>query len=581
MYIKFDYLILKNFSSYGNSETKFTFTEGMNLISGKNGNGKSSIAAGLTYNLFGKPYKDIKVADLINRKNKKGLYTECQFVKESDTYKIVRTQLPNKLMIYKNGQELNSLSSKSLDQEEINKILGIDYRLFKMIIAIEVNSSKPFLSLPLADKREVVENIFNIKIFGEMLKLLKKKTSALKIDKAINETSIKKLETSISVLRTQIREIENSINNFDTDKQKEIEETNNSIILETTKLESIKQSILEIEEKLKLIEIDKEDYQSQLSTNNSLKMTEETNVKTQTKQIAFIKKHKDCPLCGSELTEEHKTKELEKIEKSIVKSNKTIDKLSKIIETINSKIKDNNLKMSERNNLKDSLIRFKNSFTNTSENITRLTKELEKINNRTFSLDITAFKKQYEDNVLEYKNTTKVYDNIVSQLKINENASKMLSEDGIKSYFFKRLIPLLNMKINEYIDLFELPVTINFNDTLDDNISMNGSPEKNLPYLTFSEGEKKRIDIAVLLSFLHITKIISNWNCNVLLLDEILDSATDADGLDKMLTSIKNMCVVDNKLCCYIISHKDASTEHFDRVIKIKKVAGFSKLDLN
>lgn len=581
MYIKFDYLILKNFSSYGNSETKFTFTEGMNLISGKNGNGKSSIAAGLTYNLFGKPYKDIKVADLINRKNKKGLYTECQFVKESDTFKIVRTQLPNKLLIYKNGQELNSLSSKSLDQEEINKILGIDYRLFKMIIAIEVNSSKPFLSLPLADKREVVENIFNIKIFGEMLKLLKKKTSALKIDKTINETSIKKLETSISVLRTQIKEIENSIENFDTDKQRELEETNNLITVEKNKIETLKTSIKELEDKISSIEIDTEDYQTQLSSSVSLKMTEENNVKTQTKQIAFIKKHKDCPLCGSELTEEHKTKELEKIEKTIVKSNKTIDKLSKTIDSLNGKIKENNTKILNKNSLKESLNRLKDNLSNTNFNITRLEKEIEKISGRSFSLDISAFRKQYDDNVLEYKETTKSYNSLLTQLKINENAAKMLSEDGIKSYFFKRLIPLLNMKINEYIDLFELPVTINFNDTLDDNIAMNGSPDKNLPYLTFSEGEKKRIDIAVLLSFLHITKIISNWNCNVLLLDEILDSATDADGLDKMLSSIKNMCVIDDKLCCYVISHKDASTEHFDRVIKIKKVAGFSKLDLN
>jgi len=450
-----------------------------------------------------------------------------------------------------------------------------------MIIAIEVNSTKPFLSLSLPEKRDVVENIFNIKVFGEMLKLLKKKVSALKVDKAIHEASIKRLESSISFLKSQIKEIENSIKNFDSDKQRDLLENLALIEKEKSNLQSIKDKLNEINDKILELNPSTEDFQSQLSVLVGQKMTEENNVKTQTKQITFINKHTDCPLCGSVMTDEHKQKELEKIEKSIAKSNKLIEKNTKLIDKLNINIRNNNEVISNKNKLIESSNRLKDNIKNSESIITRLLSDSSKIKAREFSLDVTSFKEQYNNQIEEYKSTIKLNDSIDHKLKIFELGAKTLAEDGIKSYFFKRLIPILNMKINEYLDLFELPVSINFNETLDDNISINGSPDKNIPYLSFSEGEKKRIDIAVLLSFLHITKIICNWNCNIIMLDEILDSATDSDGLDKMLTSIKSMCLSDSNLCCYVISHKDASTEHFDRIIKIKKVAGFSKIEVN
>jgi ABC-type Na+ transport system ATPase subunit NatA len=154
----------------------------------------------------------------------------------------------------------------------------------------------------------------------------------------------------------------------------------------------------------------------------------------------------------------------------------------------------------------------------------------------------------------------------------------MLDDNGIKSYFFKRLIPILNKKINEYLELFELPVKISFNEFMEEKISMQLSSDLDISYMSFSEGEKKRIDIAILLSFIETTKILSNWNCNVIMFDEVLDNATDSEGLDKLLSSIKDLTTRDSKLCSYIISHRDADSDLYDRKVTIKKVAGFSKL---
>jgi DNA repair exonuclease SbcCD ATPase subunit len=221
--------------SFGNNMTEFSFENGLNLISAKNGSGKSSIGPeALSYVLYGKPYRDIKVSELVNRKNKKGMLTEIDFLIDSDLYKIVRGIGPAKLELYKNGNPVESLSSKALNQEEINKLLGIDYKLFKMIIALSVNYNKPFLSLSIPEKREVLESIFNVKVFSEMLKKLKKETIEIKSNKSFNDTNMKNLEGSIIALKRQIKEVEDSIKNFDTNKQNDLDDILKAI-LDTTK----------------------------------------------------------------------------------------------------------------------------------------------------------------------------------------------------------------------------------------------------------------------------------------------------------------------------------------------------------
>jgi len=309
-----------------------------------------------------------------------------------------------------------------------------------MIIAIEVNSTKPFLSLSLPEKRDVVENIFNIKVFGEMLKLLKKKVSALKVDKAIHEASIKRLESSISFLKSQIKEIENSIKNFDSDKQRDLLENLALIEKEKSNLQSIKDKLNEINDKILELNPSTEDFQSQLSVLVGQKMTEENNVKTQTKQITFINKHTDCPLCGSVMTDEHKQKELEKIEKSIAKSNKLIEKNTKLIDKLNINIRNNNEVISNKNKLIESSNRLKDNIKNSESIITRLLSDSSKIKAREFSLDVTSFKEQYNNQIEEYKSTIKLNDSIDHKLKIFELGAKTLAEDGIKSYFYKSLI---------------------------------------------------------------------------------------------------------------------------------------------
>lgn len=579
MYLKFLTLRVKNFMSFGNNLTEFSFENGLNLISAKNGSGKSSIGPeALSYVLYGKPYRDIKVSELVNRKNKKGMLTEIDFLIDSDLYKIVRGIGPNKLELYKNGNPVESLSSKALNQEEINKLLGIDYKLFKMIIALSVNYNKPFLSLSIPEKREVLESIFNVKIFSEMLKKVKKETSELKNTKSFNDTNMKNLEGSILALRKQIKEIEESIKNFDNNKKDDLEEVTINISKENIKKAKLEEDIKDIQNLLITLEIDLEDYDEKINQLKTNILLDETKNKDYTKQLKFIKSNTICPLCSHELDEEHKEKETNKITKEIDKAEKRIEKNKKSLETLFKKNVEKKEKEKNKRNVESKIININGDISQSSFIISSLEKEKVRIENRKFDFNISSLQNEYESQVESYKEHAKTSSNLAEDIKTNEYISKMLSDDGIKTYFFKRLVPILNMKINEYLDMFEIPIQVNFDDGLYETISITGTSEKDINYSSFSEGEKKRIDVAILLSFIDTTKIISNWNCNLLYFDEILDNATDADGLDKLLTAIKEMTVKDERLCSYIISHRDGNSELYDRKITIKKVAGFSKI---
>jgi len=579
MYLKFLRLGVKNFMSFGNNMNEFTFENGLTLISAKNGSGKSSIGPeALSYVLYGKPYRDIKVGELVNRKNKKGLYTEIEFLVESDKYKIVRAMLPNKLELYKNDVIVESLSSKALNQEEIDKLLGIDHKLFKMIIALSVNYNKPFLSLSVPEKRGVLESIFDVKVFSEMLSKLKKQTSSIKIEKQMCDNNMKTLESSILALRKQIKEVEESIKTFDQDKEEDLKQIESNIQDLKIKIEENDKLREEILHHQKNIVLDSEDYDTKINECNTNIRIDETKIKDYSKQLKFIKNNTVCPLCSHELDDEHKAKEEEKIKKEVEKCEKKIEKNKKSLETLSKKNIAKKEKESDKKELERKFNELFSTFGQLSFQLSSNEKEKVKVNARQFNFNMVSLQSEYDSQVVSYKENAKKSAEYLEELKTNEYVSKMLSDDGIKTYFFKRLVPILNMKINEYLDMFEINIKVEFDDGLYETISIPGTSEKNVNYLSFSEGEKKRIDVAILLSFIDTTKIVSNWNCNLLYFDEILDNATDNEGLDKLLTAIKEMTLKDNRLCSYIISHREATSEHFDRKITIKKVAGFSKI---
>lgn len=583
MLVEFHTLTFKNILSFGNKETTINFNKGLNLVTGANGSGKSSaILDTLSFCLYGKPYRKINIDEIVNRKNKKSLEASCVFNCDNDTYKIIRGLNPNNLQVFKNDEELQLLSSKRLNQNEIDKIIGLEYKLFKQIISLSINHNKPFLAEPIDKKRDIIEQIFNIKIFGEMLKYVKKENSDIKVDGDIKVKTINILKENIKGMRKRIEELNNAEKNFSENKKNDLENID-------TKLNQIKSDIKKL--KSKISENEKELESSDISTIEDLKTQREDilknineceyKIKNSKKTIKSLTQHTICPTCNTEISEEHKHRELDKLTTLNKELEGNVIEYEQQRKKIEGTISELDELKSKLNIIEHNNIRYADKIKMYNLNIKDLNERKEEINKRTLDIDITSVNTEYESKIKEYKLIHKDWKHLNERMKNNDIVSSILSENGIKSYLFKKLIPILNKNINEYITLFELPINIQFNEFMEEKIRTIGSSEGELSYYSFSEGEKKIIDMSILLSFIQITKTLSNWNCNLLIIDELLDSSIDESGLEKLIKSLKNM-TYESDICIYVISHRLQQQDyfsHFQNVLHVEKNSnGFSTI---
>lgn len=245
MYIQFIKFKYRNVNSYGNNITEFDLNKGLNHIAGLNGKGKSTILDVLCFCLFGKPFRKIKIKDLINRENKKKLYTEIIFKINTDIYSIIRELKPDKIQVIKNGEAFELLPAKALTQDEINSLLGIDITLFRQVISLAINYNKPFLALGSPEKRNIVETIFNITVFGQMLKAVKTENTNNKTEQAINKKSIQILKDVLIELSSQLKDYKSKKKNFEKDKQIQLEAINTKIDNTNVHIQTLEKEMLE------------------------------------------------------------------------------------------------------------------------------------------------------------------------------------------------------------------------------------------------------------------------------------------------------------------------------------------------
>jgi len=579
MYIKFDTLRFKNVNSYGNTLTTFDFKKGINSISGENGQGKSSILEALCFCLFGVPYRKVRIKEIINRTNRRGLFTQVTFSIRNERYQITRCLNPYSFDIQKNGESLELLSTKRLTQEEVDKLLGIDVTLFRQIISLAINANKPFLSLSAKEKRDIVETIFNIKVFGVMLKTVKQNMSGVKGDYGIQQKTIKMLETNILELRKQVKDIEYTEANFQQDKEKELKFIDKNIKSLEYKIKQGNSKIERLQKSEKFFD----EKKFKFGPNDRQRVAEEIGkleykIRKGKKDLKFFETNDSCPVCLASLKDgtvkdDHinritarvkndegvlalKLKEKKSIEDSIDLKKRNEEKINSIKEQI--KIENEKLKMN----------------TEQMENYKKTRVQTEA---KQFTFDIDKIRALYESKKKEYKTTFKKTTELSKELTMFETICNILGTEGIKSHFFAKLIPILNQKINEYLTTFDLPISLTFNEFMEEKIYVFGEKFQEIPYLAFSEGEKKRIDIAILLSFIETTKVISNWSSNVLIFDEIFDGSTDAQAINKIMESIKDMYFQDPNLCLYIMSHRTLELSFHNKYVA-KKVGGFSSI---
>jgi len=573
MNIEFKKITFDNFLSYKENNT-YVFDKGLDLLSGKNGRGKSGIIDSIFYSLFGKPYRKIKLNSLINRYKKKKLKTEIEFVVDNTYYKVIRGMKPNIFEIYRNN-ELIQQSANIKDYQKMleNDILNFNESIFRQLIVLGANidSTKPFMDLSQNEKEIIFQTLTDTSIFNEVTNKLKEKISLVK-------TELKDLEYKKELLENSIKTEENVIKQAE-QRNKDFKENNKNNLLQINEdIETTKSKINKYQEALdKLIKL-KDDYKKlkeTLDNYNKDLNTHKQKLNEINNKIQYIENAEEnsieCINCKT-------INYLVPIEddKNILEKEKSDILL--YIEEINKKIKPLNDRV---NKLYEALLNsksIKNTLDNLNKNIEYLYNRKEELNNfKEIKIDYTNLNKTKEKNIFVKENLSIIKDN----LKDLTELLSIMSNQDLKGAVIKQQIPHLNRNINYFMEKFSmLSYSFILNESFKEQIITNSEDTE---FNQLSNGQKTRISFSIMFAFLKLIETRNTIKTNLLVLDEVLDTSLDTTGKEELLYILKNEFNNKNVI---IISHNPEikeKTELFDRLYEVvndKEDTKYSKLEL-
>ena len=559
----------KNFLSTGNQYTEVDFTlNSTNLIVGTNGAGKSTILDALTFSLFGRPFRKINKPQLINTVNEKDCIVEVEFTIGTTEWKVVRGIKPNIFEIHRNGEVLDQASA-SVDQQKWleQTVIKMNYKSFTQIVILGSSTFVPFMQLPAAHRREVIEDLLDIKIFSSMNTVIKEKIRQIREEVKTLELKKESLFDKVEMQRNFIEELENRGNAKINDNQKKIVNLDAEVDIYMRENSSLEESIFKyIKEQEEVT-----GAADKLRKLGNLKGKISQKVLTITTEHKFFTENTVCPTCTQEIDE---TFRLHRITDAQNKAKELQSGYQELEETIKAE--------EER----------ERQFNILSKEITKLTHEVSQNNTkisgcqrqiRDFESEIQTLTNQLKNKNTEHEKLEsfretlqKTYDELaVKKDSINyyDFAYGLLKDGGVKSKIIKKYLPLINQQVNRYLQMMDF--YINF--TLDEefNETVQSPIHEDFSYASFSEGEKMRIDLALLFTWREVAGFKNSVNTNLLILDEVFDSSLDGFGTEEFLKIIK-YTIKDANI--FVISHKTGLDDKFDNVIKFEKVKGFSRI---
>ena len=579
MFVEFEQLRFKNVLSYGNRWTTLDFSSGLNLVKAQNGSGKSTILDAINFCLFGKPFRNIKINQLINKYNGKDLVVEISFKIANDHYKIIRGLKPTLFSLYKNGEEIDNLSSKRLNQEEVDKLLGINERLFKNIVGIAVTNNKPFLTMSIGDKRSLIESIFNIDVLTAMAKDVKKRDALNKSEQRIKLTELAGLQSNVIDNKSYIDKINDYIAKFDETKAKNIASFESSInsyesVIAEQKnhVEQGRAAIKKIEGSVTAPSTDEFGFvNTQLGSSNH----ERDHINKTLNEINGVAV---CPICGEKLDDSRAVEHFNELRARLKEIDEKIipDLIARQAE-LNERKKKYDALQQRINLINQKVIAEEVKLQTNSQQLAELQNQLEECKKKTCDFSVAEYEVKLADLTEKVNALTTEINDIDHKIAIDTKLIDILGDEGLRMYFFKKLLPILNQRINFYLRKFELAVQLEFDPYMEEKITTGRFDQD---YNQFSGGEKSRIDMAILLSFFDISKMISNWSCSILFIDEVMDAGVDNAGTEQFLSTLYNIVTENEKnLGIYLISHKLSDIQiNWNEIIEIEKKSLFSEL---
>ncbi len=568
--IIFEKIRWKNFLSTGNVFSEIDLEEGRtNLIVGNNGAGKSTILDALTFSLFGKPFRKISKASLINSINEKDCMVEIEFRIVKIEYKIIRGIKPNKFEIYCNGQLWNTESSVVDQQKNLEaNVLKMNYKSFTQIVVLGSSTFVPFMKLPGAQRRDIIEDILDIQVFSTMNVLLKDKMRE-------NNEEVRDIDYQLDLLRERIELQKKNMLQLEQRTQEEIDrklekvkEYNKVELQGAEDVSILTQQIGNLNEEMQVYQKSSQKL-SKLNT-YLIKLTHKLN--TCKKEHAFFEDNKVCPTCTQELSEEFRDEKLE--------SGKTkVDEMLVGYNDILAAIGEEEVRFNKFTELSTQVNEINTTISQTNFQLMTVRKQVESIQEEIKQLEGDNVDKKAEFDKLETlvnskKKLSKQHASLKQDKDVLATAGQLLKDNGIKTRIIKTYLPTMNKLINDFLQRMEFYV----NFTLDENFEeiIKSRFRDVFSYDSFSEGEKARIDIALLLTWRSIAKLKNSVDTNLLILDEIFDGSLDQSGTSDLGWILRNF---DETTKVFVISHKQGLEDKFDRTITVNKVKNYSVLE--
>ena len=577
--IVFKKLSWKNFLSTGNMPIEIYLDKyNTTLISGDNGAGKSTILDALTFSLFGSSFRGIslsgrrKIANTVNSINEQDCVVEVEFSTNNSEYKIVRGLKPKVFEIYKDG-DLVPQDATVLDYQKIleEQILKMSYKAFCQIVILGSSNYTPFMKLSAKDRRSIVEDLLDINIFSVMNTLLRSRLSG-------NKTKLSDVVNEINVIKSKIEGYKNLIEKMEKKSKESVQGYEDELEKTNGQIEELEEEIKGYQTKIDKLMEDIEDesvISSKLLKAESLERQLVSNIKKTQKDIDFYYDNNSCPVCDQDITDTHKDEKVKDKNKKIKEFEDAVNQIGKTIKDTGELLKSINSILGETRQIEDKISESNNTISACNRYIT-------KINNNV--KEISEDKKELNSEKISLKELNKGYEGLDNKrqqlIDIRENlevVNSLLKDTGIKAKIIGYYLPIMNKLINQYLSSMGFFCRFTLDENFDETIKSRYRDD--FTYFNFSEGERLRIDLALLLAWREVARLKNSVNCNLLLLDEVFDSSLDSVGTEEFLKILNSLGKKSN---VFVITHKaDQLIDKFQNNIHFVKKGNFSEIRFN
>lgn len=572
--IKFKSIKWRNFLSTGNDFTEIQLDRSpTTLIVGSNGSGKSTLLDALSFALFGKPHRNINKPQLINSINNKKCEVEVAFDIGKHKFTVKRGIKPGLFEIWQNGTMINQSSTAKDYQKFLEQnILKLNHKSFHQIVVLGSSSFIPFMQLPAQHRREVIEDLLDIGIFSVMGQLVKEKDLKLKEQLSNITYQLDLNKEKIDLQKKYIRDITEMNEDQISKKNEQINQSQEEISELTTANTQLSNELMSLQEGLADNINQAHDKRQSLL---NYKAQFETQIKSVVKDAKFYEENDDCPTCSQTIDEDLRNQKLTEAKTKAKELNEAINQATSQATEVQEKIEQLNIVTESVREKSASISNNTNSITRLQSQISSLVEEIENLN--TSGGDLQNANDEYQE-LVDSKNIFTEQKNTITGERLHYSvAAEMLKDTGIKTKVVKQYLPVMNTLINKYLQVLDFFVSFNLDESFNETIKSRHRDSFN--YASFSEGEKQRIDLALLFTWRQIAKMKNSTSTNLLVLDETFDSSLDHDGVENLNKILQTL---DSNTNVFVISHKgDLLDGKFRSKITFKKEHNFSKMDVS